>query len=155
MKRLILLRHGEAGFSGGTDYQRNLTKKGKENLIRMGERLNPALKTIDLMYCSEATRTIETAEIMGKYISIQESVFTKDIYHGDLRNIITILEKTSNAIETCLLIGHNPTISMLLSHISNENYLGLQPGMMAIIDLEISDWTMIGFGTGVLKEIIQ
>ena len=155
MKRLFLLRHGEAGFSEGSDLKRHLTKKGKENLIRMGERLNPRLKTIDLMYCSEAIRTLETAEIMAKYISIRASVFTKEIYHGDLGNIITILEKTSNAIESCLLVGHNPTISLLLSHISDENYLGLQPGMMAIIDLEVSDWNMIGFGTGVLKEIIQ
>ncbi|MFC5623841.1 SixA phosphatase family protein [Algoriphagus winogradskyi] len=155
MKRLFLLRHGEAGFSDGSDFQRHLTTKGKENLVRMGERLNPTLKTIDLMYCSEAVRTRETAEIMEKYLAIRESVFLKDIYHGDLRNIIAILEKTSNIVETCLLVGHNPTISLLLSHVSNENYLGLQPGMLAIIDLEISDWDMIGFGTGVLKEIIQ
>mgnify|MGYP003658524145 CR=1 FL=1 len=32
---------------------------------------------------------------------------------------------------------------------------GRQPGMMAIIELEIEDWKMIGFGTGILKEIIQ
>ena len=39
MKRLFLLRHGEAGFSEGTDFQRQLTAKGKENLKRLGEEL--------------------------------------------------------------------------------------------------------------------
>ena len=155
MKRLFLLRHGEAGFSDGSDFQRQLTKKGIENLVRMGERLNPDLKSIDLMYCSTATRTTQTAEIIGKYIAIKESIFTKDIYNDDMGNIIAMLEKTFASVETCLLIGHNPTISLLLSHISSENYLGLQPGMMAVLDLEISDWRMIGFGTGTLKEIIQ
>ncbi|MEB2785283.1 SixA phosphatase family protein [Algoriphagus persicinus] len=155
MKQLFLLRHGEAGFSNGSDFHRQLTKKGRENIMRMGKNLKHELKSIDLMYCSTAERTKETAKLMGKYIAIKESIFTQEIYQGDMGNIITLLEKTPTSVDTCLLAGHNPTISLLLSHISNENYLGLQPGMMAVIDLEISDWKMIGFGTGILKEIIQ
>lgn len=155
MKQLFLLRHGEAGFSQGSDFQRQLTEKGREKLIRMGESLDSSLKTIDLMYCSSAERAIETAELIGKYFNIKEKIFTKDIYQSDLGGLISLLEKTSSSVESCLLVGHNPTISLLLSHISDENYLGLQPGMMAIIDLEISDWKMIGHGTGILKEIIQ
>ena len=155
MKQLFLLRHGEAGFSQGSDFQRQLTKKGRENLIRMGESLDEKLKSVDLMYCSSAQRTMETADLIGKRITIKESIFTRDIYQGNLGDIISLLEKTSASVDSCLFIGHNPTISLLLSHISDENYLGLQPGMMAMIDLEISDWKMIGFGTGVLKEIIQ
>lgn len=155
MKQLILLRHGEAGFSGDMDFKRQLTKKGIDKLIRMGESLKRKLLSIDLMYCSSANRTMETAELIGNHLTIKESIFTKEIYDSDLRNLISLLEKTSNSVSNCLLVGHNPTISLLLSHISGENYLGMQPGMMAIIDLEISDWQMIGYGTGILKEIIQ
>ncbi|WP_339704125.1 histidine phosphatase family protein [Algoriphagus aquimarinus] len=155
MKQLFLLRHGEAGFSQGSDFQRQLTKKGRENLIRMGESLDEKLKSVDLMYCSSAQRTMETADLIGKRITIKESIFTRDIYQGNLVDMISLLEKTSSSVDSCLFVGHNPTISLLLAHISDENYLGLQPGMMAVIDLEISDWKMIGFGTGILKEIIQ
>ncbi|SFB45472.1 SixA phosphatase family protein [Algoriphagus aquimarinus] len=155
MKQLFLLRHGEAGFSQGSDFQRQLTKKGRENLIRMGESLDEKLKSVDLMYCSSAERTMETANLIGTHITIKESIFTRDIYQGDLGVLIALLEKTSVSVDTCLFVGHNPTISLLLAHISDEQYLGLQPGMMAVIDLEISDWKMIGFGTGILKEIIQ
>lgn len=107
------------------------------------------------MYCSSAQRTMETADLIGKRITIKESIFTRDIYQGNLVDMISLLEKTSSSVDSCLFVGHNPTISLLLAHISDENYLGLQPGMMAVIDLEISDWKMIGFGTGILKEIIQ
>lgn len=155
MKQLFLLRHGEAGFSQGSDFQRQLTKKGRENLIRMGESLDEKLKSVDLMYCSSAQRTMETADLIGKRITIKESIFTRDIYQGNLGDMISLLEKTSSSVDSCLFVGHNPTISLLLAHISDENYLGLQPGMLAVINLEISDWKMIGFGTGVLKEIIQ
>jgi len=155
MKQLFLLRHGEAGFSQGSDFQRQLTIKGRENLIRMGKTLDQKLKSVDLMYCSSAERTVETADLVGKHMTIKESIFTRDIYKGDMADMVALLEKTSASVDSCLFVGHNPTISLLLSHISSENYLGLQPGMMAVIDLEITDWKMIGFGTGILKEIIQ
>ncbi|MDR7131914.1 phosphohistidine phosphatase [Algoriphagus sp. 4150] len=155
MKQLFLLRHGEAGFSQGSDFQRQLTKKGRENLMRMAEGLISTLKSVDLMYCSSSERTLETADLIGKHITVKESIFTREIYQGDMGDMIGILEKTSPSVESCLFVGHNPTISLLLAHISAEHYLGLQPGMMAVIDLEISDWKMIGFGTGSLKEIIQ
>lgn len=107
------------------------------------------------MYCSAAARTVETAQLIEKHIPIKESVFCQEIYIGDVEEMIKLLEKTSNSVDSCLFVGHNPTISLLLSHISDESYLGLQPGMMAVLELEISDWMMIGLGTGVLKEIIQ
>lgn len=155
MKQLFLLRHAEAAFSDGSDFQRKLTDKGSANLIRMGENLTQELKAVDLMYCSPAKRTMETAELIGKYIRIKESIFSRQIYEGDMGSLILLLEKTSSAVDSCLLVGHNPAINLLLARISSENYIGLEPGMMAIIDLEISDWKMIGFGTGSLKEIIQ
>ncbi|MEP0710919.1 histidine phosphatase family protein [Algoriphagus sp.] len=155
MKQLILLRHGEASFSGESDFQRQLTKKGRDAISRLGKTLEGKLKSVDLMYCSTATRTRETAELLGNHLAIEDTFFTKDIYDGDLKKLISLLENTTNTVTSCLLVGHNPTISLLLSHISGENYIGMQPGMMAILDLELSDWQMIGFGTGILKEILQ
>jgi phosphohistidine phosphatase len=155
MKRLILLRHGEAGFSDGMDFQRQLTPKGKENLHRLGDTLLFRGLTVDYMHCSTATRTRETAEIIRKYVPVQEEHFSREIYEGTLESILKLLENTPKTAETCLFIGHNPTISLLLGHITHGNYLGLQPGMMAMIDLEINEWYMIGLGTGTLKEVIQ
>nr|WP_091696852.1 histidine phosphatase family protein [Algoriphagus locisalis] len=155
MKQLFLLRHGEAGFSQGSDFQRQLTKKGRDSLDRMGKSLETTLKSVDLMYCSAARRTVETAELIEKYIHIKDRIFTMDIYEGNVGSMISLLENTAPDVENCLFIGHNPTISLLLSHISNENYIGLQPGMMAVIDLQVPEWKMLGLGTGTLKEIIQ
>jgi phosphohistidine phosphatase len=155
MKQLLLLRHGEAGFSAGLDLDRKLTLKGKEKLIRLGESLPKSEFSVDLMYCSSASRTQETAAIIKKYISIKEEVITRKIYNADLKTLLELIEGTDELVETCLLVGHNPTISLLLSHISNSNYIGMQPGMLAIIELEVPHWRMIGHGTGTLREILQ
>lgn len=155
MKQLFLLRHGEAGFSDGVDFQRQLTTKGKENLNRLGQTLQPTGLKVDHLYCSAATRTRETAEIIKNHIEIGTEVYAREIYEGGLEALIKLLENTPDDAQSCMLIGHNPTISVLISHLTHANYVGLQPGMMAIIDLEITEWHMIGLGTGTLKELMQ
>jgi phosphohistidine phosphatase len=155
MKHLILLRHGEAGFSDGVDFQRQLTPRGKENLNRMGQTLLEAQLSADFLYCSPATRTRETAEIIKKYIQIEAVAYFKEIYDGNLESLLNLLEKTPKEVDTCMIIGHNPTISVLASHLTHSNYFGLQPGALALIELEFSEWVMVGLGTGTLKEVRQ
>jgi phosphohistidine phosphatase len=155
MKQLLLLRHGEAGFSSGLDLDRHLTQNGKEKLARLGETLAKTEISVDLMYCSEATRTQETAAIIKNYISIAQEIITRRIYNADLNSLIEIIENTPESVDVCLLIGHNPTISLLQARISNSDYIGMRPGMLAKIDLEVPQWRMIGHGTGTLREILE
>jgi phosphohistidine phosphatase len=155
MKRLILLRHGEAGFSDGVDFQRQLTSKGKSQLHNLGQHLILRELEVDRMYCSSATRTRETAEIIKSHISIKEEVYDKEIYSANLEILLKILENTPKGVETCLLIGHNPTISLMVSYLTSGDYVGLQPGMMAMLELEIPEWYMIGINTASLREILS
>jgi phosphohistidine phosphatase len=155
MKQLFLLRHGEASFSSSLDFDRELTDRGREKTFRLGQTIKSADLKVDFMFCSEAKRTQDTADLIHKSIEISESQITKKIYDGDLKTLISLLEKTPAHSQNCLLVGHNPTISLLLAHITESHYLGLQPGMMAIIDLSIADWSMIGHRTGSLREILE
>lgn len=155
MKQLFLLRHGEASFFDGSDYDRSLTSSGVDKLKRMSQSLENEGISIDYMHCSTARRTVQTADIIKDSILIKESNFIRQIYEGGLEELVEILETTPSASQSCILIGHNPVISLLLAHITGESYLGMQPGMLANINLEIDDWKMIGMNTGTLKEIIQ
>lgn len=155
MKQLFLLRHGEAGFSEGTDFQRQLTKKGIERLNRMGAELKRRSFSVDLMYCSTARRTMETASIIKDFILIKEEIFLKEIYGCNLGDLIQLLENVPFQANSCLIIGHNPILSLLVAHLSGENYFNLQPGMLAHLQLEIDDWRMVGLNSGILKEVFQ
>lgn len=155
MKQLFLLRHGEAGFSDGSDFQRRLTKKGIDNLKRMGGVLKGRSVSVDFMYCSSAQRTVETSDVIKNYLAVKEEIFTREIYEGDLNDLLKMIEKTPFSANSCLLVGHNPTISLLLSYLTQGDYLGMQPGMLVEVNLEISQWLMIGRGKGILKEVLQ
>lgn len=155
MKRLFLLRHGEAGFSEGIDFQRNLTQKGKERLNRLGLELKNRSFSIDYLFCSTAERTMETASILLQYVPMKEEIFLREIYESKLADMIKMIEGCPNWVSDCLIIGHNPILSLLVSYISGEEYINLQPGMMACLDLEITNWKMISSYTGTLREILQ
>jgi phosphohistidine phosphatase len=155
MKQLFLLRHGEAEFSGGADFLRQLTQKGKENLLKMGLTISDKEIVIDQMYCSSASRAKETAETIKNFIQVKEGIFMKEIYDANLEFLLNLIESTPKNMETCLIIGHNPTISALLSYLVNENYINMQPGMLAHVEFEFNDWLMVGLGSGTLREIIR
>lgn len=122
---------------------------------RLGEILKSGAMNVDFLHCSAATRTRETAEIITEYVPIEEVEYTREIYEGNLESLMNLLERTPKEANSCMLIGHNPTISLLLSHLTHEDYIGLKPGMMAIVELEITEWSMICLGTGTLKELLE
>lgn len=155
MKQLFLIRHGEAGFSDGLDFERNLSQNGRNQLSRLRIHLKKRISSIDKMFCSSANRTKETASMLEEYILIHDKEYLKEIYEANLETLINILENCPNDHQSCIIVGHNPTLSLLVSHLAGESYLNLQTGMLAYLELELSDWKMIGFNTCVLKEVIQ
>jgi phosphohistidine phosphatase len=54
-----------------------------------------------------------------------------------------------------LLVGHNPGVSALVSHIADQGYLSIQTGMMVVIELTVDDWIHLGIGTGTVREVLQ
>lgn len=155
MKKLILLRHGEAGFSEGTDFQRQLTKFGIEKVNRVGKTLQKTIPEIDFMYCSPAQRTRETAEILSSLVLIKAFDLQKSIYEGDLGSMMGLIENIPDIAESCLIVGHNPIISLLLSTLTDHSYQNMTPGTLAIIEFEFDSWKLVSAGTGILREIIS
>ncbi|MHA7131877.1 SixA phosphatase family protein [Algoriphagus namhaensis] len=153
MKKLYLLRHGEAGFSEGLDFERNLTPRGVDQLTRMAALLQKRISKIDFMYCSSAHRTRQTAEVILSEIQIVEKEYTPLIYEGKLTDLLGLLESLPPRVHSCLVVGHNPIISLLLSHLTNLSYQNMSPGTFAQLEMELDSWELIGMGTCSLREI--
>lgn len=153
MKRLFLLRHGEAGFSDGMDHERNLTTAGVEQLKRLSSKLSEEIDEIDLLLCSTANRTVQTADLIASKIPIHHKEFTREIYEGNLNVLINLLSNVPKSVNSCLLVGHNPIISLLLSHLAGLSYQNLSPGTFAQLEMVLDSWDLIGVDTFILKEI--
>src|SRR3954466_7415418 len=65
MHRLHLLRHAKSSRDeGADDKERPLSRRGRDDSRRIGETLPAGIGEVDLVVCSSALRTRETAELV-------------------------------------------------------------------------------------------
>jgi phosphohistidine phosphatase len=119
MKRIILMRHGQAEEGNGlTDFERSLTAKGKITSRQMAEKLKEKLNNPGVLVTSPAFRAYETALIFAGVwgISPDEILLRSSIYSSfNHEAVIRILKGISEQTETVTFFGHNPNFTSLAS----------------------------------------
>jgi phosphohistidine phosphatase len=115
MHRLHLLRHAKASSEEGLeDRERRLTRRGREAARRVGASLPAALGAIDLVLCSSARRTRETAELaLADFIAQPRIAFEDELYLAGPGALLRRLRRLDEAENTVLVIGHNPGLHEL------------------------------------------
>lgn len=149
--KLCLQRHGEAEYNSptGKDFGRQLSLYGKRQIGEVKRFLMEKETTTEFdVYCSNATRTKETLQILSSGIQINKNNYFDELYHADYPFLIDFLKAIDPAEETVLLVGHNNGISDLASYLLDKK-IGLPTGGILIIDFTvINDWADLGRGTG-------
>lgn len=153
---LYLLRHGEAkpGIGPLGDLKRPLSEAGEFHINQLSKVLESRKITFDLILVSPAVRTSQTAKILSKSVSSKEILVLDEIYDAELNDLVKILNDVDSGVQNLLLVGHNPSLSLLVSYLTGIGSLSLNPGMMAIIEIVSVEWKQMGKGTGILKEVI-
>lgn len=104
---LILWRHAEAEM-GEPDEGRALTPKGHKQASKMGEWLERNLPNTCRILCSPATRTVQTAEALGRKFKIVE-----DLAPESTAERILQAAHWPGSREPVLVIGHQPTLGQV------------------------------------------
>ena len=117
--KAILLRHAEAGWSGGvgSDFNRRLTEAGRSDAKRMGAWLRATHGDIAQSAVSAARRTVETWELLGL---THDADVRQDLYLAEPDAYARALQSSG----TMLIVGHNPGIARLaelLSHTAPDH----------------------------------
>jgi phosphohistidine phosphatase len=157
-KILYVLRHGEArpGIGVRGDFLRELTTDGRQQLTRLAQYLKSKDFKVDLILVSPAKRTQQSLEILTSTLAIKNNQETHDeIFDAEPQKLLEIINNINQPTNHLLLVGHNPGISSLVSFVSGQNYISMKPGMMAVLEILVDDWKLVGGNTGVLKEILQ
>lgn len=125
LKRLVLVRHGDAEFYGPeeTDASRRLTKKGKKALKRAYPQVFSALKGRDdlSIWVSPAVRAMETAEVVGDVLGIDPDEFDchVSLYEQDDEEFMAELEAEGDG--TVIAVGHIPFMHRVLWELTGED----------------------------------
>jgi phosphohistidine phosphatase len=125
MKRIILMRHGQAevGSDGMSDFERSLTAKGRNVSRLMARKLRGKIKDPGILVTSPAFRALETAIIFAREygISPEKIILKNSIYSKfDHSALMEILKETAEEVDTITLFGHNPTFTDIASWFSME-----------------------------------
>lgn len=112
-RTLILLRHSKSVDPDPypTDLERPLSPRGRRDAAAAGEWLREQGLLPDLVLCSTAVRTRET--LAGLALAETPVVFERRLYLGPAHDTLDLLRDGAPDVSTLLVIGHNPTLSML------------------------------------------
>ncbi|MBA8666376.1 histidine phosphatase family protein [Holosporaceae bacterium 'Namur'] len=148
MKKLFLLRHGEAPLIKGlSDFDRTLNKRGTEECLYLNKYFqnNPVP---ELILCSNAIRTKQTAEIVLNNLSDETNlIFKQELYNSSINNLISIIEDVNDYIDSLMIIGHNPSITLLaeiLSPLNKSSFPGISDyeitAKLVVLNLYTNNW---------------
>ncbi len=123
MKRLILMRHGEAErpHPGLEDFDRSLDEEGRSESRRMGVALAEAGYAPDLALVSAARRTLETWSAVAAAFPTRVAVEQgRRFYAASAATLTAAVAEAADRGETIMLVGHNPGIHQYAAHLAQQ-----------------------------------
>jgi phosphohistidine phosphatase len=169
--RLVLLRHAKSDWPQGVDdLERPLSERGRVDAAAAGREL-AALGVPDLLLCSPARRTRQTARLalegLGKALGSASipalaTRFESVIYGASVPELVGLLRAVPAQIGSVLLIGHEPTMSATARELAGPGSaagaldrleIKYPTSGMAVFRLE-ADWVDLEPGKAVLEKFV-
>lgn len=146
MKRITLLRHSFAiDHHDLGDHHRTLSEEGR--LVAKKQALlyqNEMISLPDAILSSDSARTTETVHIfLENWMEDIPFIFSSSLYNSNLTAYLHALAELDDSIDHIMIVGHNPTISMLLLHLDDSQGSNMRPCDFAIVDMQIESWNAI------------
>jgi phosphohistidine phosphatase len=123
-KRSIgLLRHAEAkAASGIDDKDRQLTERGLHEAGLVGKYLQNREEDLhQVVFCSNATRTLQTLECIQKHVKFQNIYYLSSLYNATHAEVIKHVEGIDECYSRALVIAHNPGISSVALELATRS----------------------------------
>ncbi len=170
MKRLLLLRHAKAvpGGQGIDDHARELAERGRSDAPAMGRYMQKHDLAPELVLCSTAVRTTETAQLaFGEFRKRPEVELSEALYLAEPEGIIAIARRVPRKQQSVCIVGHNPGLEVCASVLAREpvrrkerDYVDaieekFPTCALAVLDFEVDAWRDIALGKGKLVDFVR
>ena len=156
MKRLILMRHAEAGWHINTDdHERPLSASGIRDAKKIGSWLKEKAYMPDEVISSTSVRTRETLS----YLLLDcPQIFERSLYLADADQMKSTLKTLLS--ETVILLAHNPGITELAYDLMNheekhENFMDFPAASTLVIDFKADRWSEVKSDSGIFVDFVM
>ena len=157
MKTVLLLRHGKSDWDAeyARDHERPLAKRG----IRAARSMGRLVSMLDLIphhvISSTAARACGTAELAGLAGGWPCAVELEPaLYESGPEEALAVLRRAPDAIDRVMLVGHEPTWSLLAEGLIGGGNIRFPTAAVCRIDLDVERWRDAEFGTGTLRWLL-
>lgn len=112
--RIYLVRHGDAVSedAAGSDRDRWLSAKGRENTRILGRLLREQNFELDAILCSPLPRAVQTAELLAGSLDYLAPIASRRCFEPSAHPRVAA-EELRNAGQNVLVVTHEPHISSL------------------------------------------
>ena len=160
MKRLILTRHAKSAWDDPLtpDHDRPLNDRGKTAAADLGQWMASRGYIPGEVLCSDAVRTRKTWSGIAPALPGSPALELKPaLYHAGPDVMLAVLRHAAQ--DTVMIIGHNPGIAefaaRLVAHPPlNADFARYPTGATLVVDFNVENWTMAGFGIGTTVDFI-
>jgi len=156
MKRLILMRHAEAGWHiNMDDHERPLSASGIRDAKKIGSWLKEKAYMPDEVISSTSVRTRETLS----YLLLDcPQIFERSLYLADADQMKSTLKTLLS--ETVILLAHNPGITELAYDLMNheekhENFMDFPAASTVVIDFKADRWSEVKSDSGIFVDFVM
>jgi phosphohistidine phosphatase len=157
VKRLLLLRHAKAVPAEAplADIARPLAERGERDARRIGDRLRQHGSLPDGILSSPAERTIQTARLVASALGHSPAAIAVEsrLYLAEPAALLEAIAEQDAAIETLLVVGHNPGLTELVHELLPSFEVDDLPtaAVVALDYAEATDWAQIEAAAGRLS----
>ena len=154
---LMLLRHAKSDWESGaaSDHQRPLAKRGRKSAPLIGQFLQNGAGVPQQVICSTALRARQSWELVAKELANPpEVVFNDALYATTAAAVITLLRDYQGSATRLLLVGHEPTWSMLVSELCGGGCVRMPTAALAAITFSCDRWQDLASGAGTLTGLV-
>ncbi|WP_371398021.1 histidine phosphatase family protein [Fretibacter rubidus] len=120
---LLLMRHAKSSWddSGLSDHERPLNKRGRRASGLVARTLVARGYAPDVIWSSDAARTLETAKRLIRIIPGAQTVHHNPaLYHASANTMLTIMQRESEPGGRLMIMAHNPGMAELYNLITGH-----------------------------------
>jgi phosphohistidine phosphatase len=140
MKEIYILRHAKSSWDNINlaDFDRPLAKKGIDDAKKLCSFLKKHKFNAAKVICSNAKRAKETFDLTadGFQFLIDDATYTDDLYFGNIDTVIEKIKETEEELKNILIVGHNPTLHLLVENLIDKNIQKFSTCNLAIISFK-------------------
>ncbi len=124
-RTLILLRHAKSDWTEFVpDFDRPLAERGRAQAPLAGRWLAGRSGRVDLAIVSPAQRARETWELVSAELATAPPARLDDrVYAASADRILDVVREVPEDVRTVILVGHNPGMEVLASHLAGQDVI--------------------------------